>query len=239
MQSRQIEIGKIDDENYLLISWVLKVKKIKNMYYVTLAGELLPYFVQLSKSFTSYDMVVALTLKSSYSQRMYEYCSQYKNRTNSTFFLSVDDMRYEMNLGVKYSNSNDFKRYILNTAQAELKQLFDVGQCDLYFDYKVKDVDGKRELSYTFQIYTKKSIEQENNLRVELINNSAHFSRYIEELYPRDKKFVKRVAAALPRHPQAVEILNKMWEIMTDNEFTKTDRTKLIRWKLKKDYGII
>ena len=99
----------------------------------------MPYLVALAENFTSYDLTVAISLKSAYSQRFYEYCCQFKNRTNKTFFFSVDDLKKMMMLEDKkgYDNSSNFKTKVLDVAQKELKEAYDNGQSALYFDYQV------------------------------------------------------------------------------------------------------
>lgn len=74
---------------WLSIGFVNYVKHIKNKSYfeVQVSKEVLPYYVELAQNFTSYSMTVAIALKSTFSQRFYELCCQYRNA--GFFFYTV------------------------------------------------------------------------------------------------------------------------------------------------------
>ena len=42
----------------------------------------------------------------------------------------------------KYPRSFDFKKWVLETPAKELKNLYDAGQCDLYFDFDIREKKG-------------------------------------------------------------------------------------------------
>lgn len=71
---------------WLSIGFVNYVKHIKNKSYfeVQVSKEVLPYYVELAQNFTSYSMTVAIALKSTFSQRFYELCCQYRNTGSSS-----------------------------------------------------------------------------------------------------------------------------------------------------------
>ena len=139
LRKRDVEID--NEDVWMNTGYVTMVKHDKraNIYEVEVSSEIMPYLVALAENFTSYDLTVAISLKSAYSQRFYEYCCQFKNRTNKTFFFSVDDLKKMMMLEDKkgYDNSSNFKTKVLDVAQKELKEAYDNGQSDLYFDYQV------------------------------------------------------------------------------------------------------
>lgn len=146
LRERTIEINT--EEVWMVTSWILKAKHHKktNTYEVLVSSEILEYLVELASQFTEYSLTVAISLKSTYSQRFYEWCCQYKNK--GKFFLEVDRLRYLLKIEDKksYENTFEIKRRILDTAQKELQELFEAGQSDLYFTYRVKDSDKKKIL---------------------------------------------------------------------------------------------
>ena len=47
------------------------------LYDVRVSPEIMPYLIDISKSFTTFDLGTAMLLRSKYSQKMYELCSQF------------------------------------------------------------------------------------------------------------------------------------------------------------------
>ena len=132
LRERTIEINT--EEVWMVTSWILKAKHHKktNTYEVLVSSEILEYLVELASQFTEYSLTVAISLKSTYSQRFYEWCCQYRNK--GKFFLEVDRLRYLLKIEEKksYENTAEIKRSILDVAQKELQELFEAGQSDLY-----------------------------------------------------------------------------------------------------------
>lgn len=237
LRNKTIEIE--NDDAWIYTAWILQAKhdKKRDTYNVDVSREIMPYLVELAQSFTTYDLMVALTLKSTYSQRMYELCSQYKNKTNKTFFLELDKLRYLLKIENKksYENVAQLKRDILDVAQKEIQDLYEKGQCDLYFTYRVKDTKGRKILSFYFDIHTKEAKDEINYITTE-----AQIKRIIEivkSFVRNDEKYYKRVLTALQLAPNIVgDIFEKLNKKVLD--YPKEDLAPIIRYVLKKDYGI-
>lgn len=237
LSDKSIEIENEDE--WIYTRWILQAKhdKKKDTYNVDVSNEILPYLVELAQSFTTYDLMVALTLKSTYSQRMYELCSQYKNRTNKTFFLELDKLRYLLKIEDKksYQNVAILKQKVLEVAQKEIQDLYEKGQCDLYFTYRVKDSKGRKILSYYFDIHTKNTTDEIN-----YITTDAQIKRILEivkSFVKNDDKYYKRINTALQLTPNvASDILDKLNKKVLD--YSRTDLPPIIRYVLREDYGI-
>lgn len=236
LRKRDVEIDT--EDVWMNTGYVTMVKhnKKQDLYEVEVSSEIMPYLVALAENFTTYDLTVAISLKSSYSQRFYEYCSQYKNRANKTFFFTVEKLREMMMLENKYPNINDFKRKILDVAQKEIKDLYDKGQCDLWFDYAVKDTEKRKVLSYFFFVHTK----EEEQTKVDYQSVNACLQRITTILgvfFPRDKKYIKRVIQEVQLRPDiAMELVEKLDKKVMD--YDKKDIAPIIRFVLNNDYGI-
>src|ERR1017187_6755138 len=113
--------------------------------------KMVPYLLEVAKGFTSYTLMVALTLKSEYSQRFYECCSRFKG--TGIWNISVEDLKQMLVLEDKYLVYNNFKARVLEVAQKELKSLFDKGGCDLYFVYQEKKT-GKKVTDLSIKIFS-------------------------------------------------------------------------------------
>lgn len=237
LKNRDIEIETEDE--WVATSWILKARhdKKKDLYTVLVSSEIIPCFVELAKDFTVYDLTVAIALNSTYSQRFYEICNQYKNRVNHTFFLTVEEMKDMFGLLGKYQNGNMFKTRVIDTAQKELKDLFDQGQCDLWFDYKPKDKEGKKVLSYYFFIHTKDD-KTNDALDYQSVNTAVKRAmEIIKPFFPRDKKYIVRVMTEMQKRPEIAEdVTFKLEQKILD--YDRASIPPIIRFVLKEDYGI-
>lgn len=237
LSDKTIEIE--NDDAWIYTRWILQAKhdKKKDTYNVDVSREILPYLVELAQSFTTYDLMVALTLKSIYSQRLYELCSQYKNRTNKTFFLELDKLRFLLKIESKksYENTNNLKTKVLDVAQKEIQDLYEKGQCDLYFTYRVKETKGRKILSYYFDIHTKDSEVEINYITTN--SQIKHIIEIIKSFIKNDEKYYKRVQTALLLNPNNVpEILDKLNTKITN--YSKRDLAPIIRYVLQEDFSI-
>jgi len=237
LSDKSIEIE--NEQEWIYTRWILQAthKKNRDIYCVDVSREILPYLVELAENFTTYDLMVALTLKSIYSQRMYELCSQYKNRKNRTFFIELDKFRNIFKLENKksYQNIAQIKRDILEVAKKELKELYDIGQCDLYFDYKPKDKQGKKILSFFFTVHIK---EDETTVDYKAVEKYiSRIKEILSAFFPKDKNYIKRVIAAVKLKPNsAMDILDKMETKVLD--YPKNEIPPILRFVLKEDFGI-
>lgn len=237
LKDKTIEID--NDEMWLITSWILQAKHIKknNTYEVLVSKEILPYLVELASQFTAYNLVVAIVLQSIYSQRLYELCCMYRNK--GRFFLSIEDLKEILNIShlKTYDNTANIKRKILEVAQKELQTLFEEGQSDIYFTYRVKDSKGKKILSFWFDLHTKETEEQK---RIEFATTQTQIRRILEicrAFIKNDEKYIKRIENALNYNPSIVqEVLEKMHKKL--NNYSKKEIAPILRYILQEDYGI-
>jgi plasmid replication initiation protein len=103
----------------------------------------LPYLVELASNFTTYSIVVAMSLRSIYSQRFYEFCSQFKD--TGFWAVSVDKLKDVLKLEGKYALYGEFKKKVIEVAKKELAELYNNGQCDVCFTYT--EIKTKRNIT--------------------------------------------------------------------------------------------
>lgn len=237
LSDKSIEIE--NEKEWIYTRWVLQAKHEKklNLYEVQVSKDILPYLVELATQFTEYNLTVAISLKSTYSQRLYEMCCQYKNKVK--FFIEVDKLRFMLKIENKksYQNIAIIKRDILDVAQKELKDLFDSGQSDLYFTYWEKDKNKRKILSYWFEIHTKETEEQK---RINYENTQALIKRIIDicqSFIKNDDNYIKRIQNALILGPDIVPIVfDKLNKKVLD--YPRNEIAPIIRFVLKEDFGI-
>lgn len=237
LRNREIEIE--NENQWMITAWILQAKhdKKSNMYEVQVSKDILPYLVELATEFTEYSLTVAITLKSTYSQRFYEICCMYRNK--GKFFLDIDKIRYILKIEDKksYQNIAIIKRDILDVAQKELETVFNEGQSDLYFTYRVKDKNGRKILSYWFDIHTRQTEEQK---RLDFGTTQAQIRRIMDicsTFIKRDKKYLTRIEKELMINPSnAAKVLEKL--IAKVEEYPKKEIPAIIRYVLREDFGM-
>lgn len=149
-------------------------------YDVRVSPEVMPYLINLSKSFTLFNVYEAMQLSSKYSQKFYELCchlmtcEQSDNQGNTlskgVARIEMEHLRFLLNLNAitdvrtgkllqknKYSTFKDFKRRVLDTAQTELFRLYQEGGSSVWFDYCIADTEGKKITSIYLMVYSKEN----------------------------------------------------------------------------------
>lgn len=238
---------EIEDEqgNWLFVGFInyAKYDPTKKTYEVEVSKEIMPHLVELSKYYTEYSLTVAISLKSKYSQRLYELASRYKNMDTKQFRVGYEELRQMLRLGDKYSQIQDFRRYVLDIAVMELAGAFQHNQCDLDINY-VQNGRGKNA-SFTFSIIDKEDLAQQgafSNPSIQISHLLEEQGRYLsqrhKELFPRDGKFRKRIAQKLNDDPALIPMVyNKLK--LREKEYTKnSDLAKIYRYILKEDFGV-
>lgn len=211
-----------------------KHNKGEDSYEVTICSEVLPFILELSKCYTEYNLTIAISLKSIYSQRFYELCNQYKNMKSRSFFLTVDRLREILCLGNKYPMVADFKKKVLDVAQKELKSLYEKGHADLCFKYSVHQKEGKKIKSFKFDIIM---VDQEETRITDIDQAVKKISSILNAFFKRDKKYIKRAIQSIQFNPdKAIEIAEKLNNKVLD--YDKDSIPPIIRYVLKADYGI-
>jgi plasmid replication initiation protein len=97
----------------------------------------LPYFFDLSKGFTSLSVLAAFTLRSKYSQRFYEWCCQWRVPPNGMLYGWFEFKPDDLALALKVDKPTKWlKQHCIEPAKKEILELYEAGQCDVFFDYK-------------------------------------------------------------------------------------------------------
>ena len=104
-----------------------------------------PFLLQLRKRFTMYKLQNFMRLSSQHSMRLYELI---KMREGITYLrIDVNELREVLCCEHTYERFSDFKRYVLEKARKELKDV-----CDVYFTYKVER-EGRTPVRINFMIH--------------------------------------------------------------------------------------
>ena len=138
-----------------------KYKKGSGEVELTFSSYLKPYMLKLGSMFTQYKIANILSMKSKYSPRIYEFlkCNEFKKQ--GYFDIEVIELRRLLKAENIYPKYNDFKRYVIERSQKELKKISDIS-----FDFE-EIKTGRKITSLKFYIHSNKvkKIHEDNNIR--------------------------------------------------------------------------
>ncbi len=234
---RKKDIYLEDEEQVLCVGYInyFKHKKGSETLEVQVSHTILPYLVELAEHFTTYSLTVAIALKNKYSQRFYEYCSQF--RSTGFMVMKIEDLRNQMMLEDKYPRYALLKKRVIDPAQKELKEMYDKGDCDLYFTYEEKKY-GRTTDRLHISIHSKETAETEKKMKPE--DYIFHIKNWLNSwLYsskrPKNKAWVEKVISHLHLNPQEIEPLYTRLAKMVKDE-PNSNHAALARHIIEEDY---
>jgi plasmid replication initiation protein len=160
--------------------------KQTNRYIVRISPEIMPYLINLTNSFTSFDIGIAMMLRSKYSQKLYEICCKYggdyrysSSADKATGYsykkrvvpIKLEKIRSMFNLDEQkdprtgkavhpgsFKSFKDIRVNILKVAQEELYWMYKNKASDVWFDFQPGPRTGKggKVSSVILYIYTRK-----------------------------------------------------------------------------------
>ena len=125
LNSKSIEIET--PTGHIIANWIQDIQLESGSGEVEFRiSELLkPYLLQLKEQFTRYHLKNIIYLKSQYSIRIYELLKQFERIGRRAFDMS--ELRNSLGIEeTKFKKYFDFKRFVLLSSQAELKQKTDI-----------------------------------------------------------------------------------------------------------------
>lgn len=223
--------------NIGFINWAEHDAKNK-IFKVEVSSKIMPYLVDLATHYTVYSLTVVISLKSKWSQRFYELCCQYKNHLENgipVFHKNLSQLRFMFMLEDKYPLLADFKRYVLDKAQKELKEAFDARQCDLWFEY-IQRGRGE-EADFDFIIHTAQATLAQIQDAEEKADHAKIIYKMLLSIFKRDSKFCDKCYRHLAFHPEIVEPLYKKLQ-RCQAKYQGADLAKIVRFLLDEDFDM-
>ena len=237
LRHKDIEI-KDDEGNWLNVGFInyAKYSAKTKMYEVEVSKEIMPHLVELAKNFTEYSLTVAISLKSKYSQRFYEWAHQYLGRHTKTFFLNFNDLKTMMKLGDGYKLKSDIQRGVIDVALNELKTEYDAKQCDLWIE-SYSEGRGTATQWY-FKIHTRvEEAAQQQEAIADLRKMSLYIYQANNRIFRKDPKFRERIQKALDFDPSKIRpIFDKLTKLEKDAKVAELPA--LWRYVLREDFQI-
>ena len=187
---------------------------------------ILPFFVELTKKFTEYNLIVAISLKSKWSQRFYEICSQWKNAGGIN--LNIKELREQFGLIDKYTKYAAFKSRVIDVAHKELKELFMKGQNDVYFEFS--EVKSSRSVeSLKLKIITKdKSKKVAETVDVSHLVRNDLYTIFEVDKKPKNKEKIQKLLSNLILNTEQLYVVFGKIQYTKDNK-PKSEWQKYLR----------
>ncbi len=159
LMKKQVSIETVESD--LVANWVSSIKHIKNTGIIELefSENLMPYLLQLKKSFTRYELKNVLYLKNKYSIRIYELLKQYETIGKREFEL--EEFKKLLVIDNQYERFYDLNRFVLDKAKEEIND-----STDLIIDYE-KITRGRKIIGLLFKI---ESQDQEKEIYIDFLN---------------------------------------------------------------------
>jgi len=236
LRHKDVEI-KDDEGNWLNVGFInyAKYRAKTKQYEVEVSKEIMPHLVELARNFTSYSLTVAISLKSKYSQRFYEWAHQYLGRSTKTFFLDFADLKTMMKLGDGYNLKSNIQNKVIDVALNELKTAYDGKQCDLWLESY--DEGRGKSTRWFFKIHTWEDDEAERIRFNEVRKLELYIYNKAKQIYKRDQKFCDRILKALDFDPDKIQpVFDKL--VKLEKDYKGQDLAKLFRYILREDFEI-
>lgn len=148
LRHRDVSVEREDGSRFNcgFINWVQYFPDSK-VYKLEVSSLVIPYLAELAKRYDdNYSLTVAISLKSKWSQKIYELCYNHRKDMKdgtTSFFIGYWQLRSMLNLYEGYPRLIDFKRRVIEASVKEIKQAFDNNQSDLWFDCVERYVPSK------------------------------------------------------------------------------------------------
>ena len=98
--------------------------KTEGRFYIEFHDELIPYISELHDNYTKYQLVNIGAFSSTHAIRLYELCSQYRDKGWRQ--TSLDDLKDWLQVSDKYSLYANFRRRVIDPAIAEINAKSDL-----------------------------------------------------------------------------------------------------------------
>ncbi|BBL77376.1 RepB family plasmid replication initiator protein [Methylomagnum ishizawai] len=131
LKRREVRIEKEANSNarrkeVLICGWVQTIKYVESEGRICLRfnKDMLPYLTALTEQFTKYQLKAVARMNSAYAIRLYELLAQWRGTGSREIELAW--LREALQVGDKYPSIKDFKKWVIDTAVAQINQYSDI-----------------------------------------------------------------------------------------------------------------
>ena len=232
LRLRSFEYDNEEEDKWFEVGFINYGKWDKGRVEVQVSKEILPFYVELTEKYTEYSLLVAMGLKSKWSQRMYELCAQW--RAAGGFQIKISDLRAMFKLEEEYDRYASLKKFVLEVAREEIKALYDKGECDLYFNYG-ENKDGRTVNTLSFKIISKQTEETLSLQDLDYIIRTELHSLFETKTHPKNEAFVGKVMTALRLNPDDLTKCHKKL-LYVKQHIPADEQARYMRFVLKEEF---
>ncbi|WP_252250999.1 replication initiation protein [Clostridium sp. ZBS13] len=171
-----------EDDTLIQTAWLSSAtyKKGSGMVEIEFSPKLKPYMLKLNGLFTQYKLANILSMKSKYSPRIYEIlkCNEFKQQ--GYIEIELEELRKLLKADNVYPKYNDFKRYILERTQKELKKISDIS-----FNFE-EIKTGRKVTSIKFFIKANKKVNAPKKIAVDIDTTKNDIIKLVELMKDHD-----------------------------------------------------
>lgn len=248
--TRTITGGDDRKEKFWSITPIPSAKIEGGVVNITLYSEAVPYFIELKqKGYTQYQLDVALSLTSVYSQRLYELLKRWKD-TRHWSNVPIERLKWLLGIDKKpvYNGrlaTGKIKSKILDPAQKELSE-----KTDIEFTYTFCK-EGRKVVAIDFEVIPKEMIKKIEHAETredfveilhEVMEKKPSEQMQILEVILNSGKysFTQEQRIKITRHSElAIKFLEVHHQLLAHPDMVKTTPTRYIAGilkKIKKDF---
>lgn len=162
-------------EGFLYLSIINEASYKNGKFYFELNYKALPFFVNVNKNFTEFQLRHLLSMSTAYAVKLYKILYQYKNIGKRLFKLN--DLRTQFGIGEKYQQYNHFKNRILDVSVKQINKITDIQVIynEIY--------DGRKVDKLEFIIRSQSQLfNLENDIKQEIDNIPVELNLIIQKL---------------------------------------------------------
>lgn len=210
LMTKSIEIPR-EDGGWLFANWIssAEYQKGEGIISLSFSPKLMPYLLQLKTAFTSYRLSNILSLRSTYSIRLYELMKKWQHL--GRWEISIDDLKLKLGVSEgKYKQYGHFKSKALNLAMKEINE-----KTDLHITFKELKKGRKIErIEFSIQHLKEKEIRLPKKNIVQPQTNSANEIRERLNVLAQNYIFEKVYFA------DVYSLALRIWNEQAENELT-------------------
>lgn len=197
--------------------------------------KILPFLVELTHRFTEYSLVVAISLKSKWSQRFYELCCQWRNSGGRK--IAVSELRNIFMLNDKYKKYASLKKNVIEVSYKELKELYRAGQSDVYFEYTELKNGRSVEVLQLKIISKDKDRQVAKDIDITHLVREQLYSIFEVEKKPKNKDKIQKLMSKLMLNPDQLYVVYGKIQYTKDNK-PRSDWQRYLRAVFNSEYDL-
>lgn len=234
-------------------SFILSARRKDNVWRVLLPRTAVKFFIEKAeKGVTALESVLYMSASSRYSISAYE---QMKQRVNLVKWYTTPEEFCDLVQAPESARKNFAKLRIdvIDVAQKELKELFDLGRCAIWFEYEVRRAGrGGKVVELIFTIHTRKEKLSSVQIRTQTAEDMKYIAFTLKKMMlggnaskhqkKANEEFINKALSKLQDSGNLGNYAKRLEKLIQREEAkgnNPDEKGALARYILEEDFGII